>query len=94
MRTFVPGLVNFGAFVLVALIGAIAFFVAGKLVPPVDASANGSHLSAFIVAVTGLTVAVASAFPIFAYGVPWAAARLEQQQEKGDTPWSETAGDT
>jgi hypothetical protein len=78
MRTFVPGLVILGAFVLVNIIGAVAFLAAGKLALFLDPSANESHLSGFIVAITGVAVAVASAFPIFGRGMPWVAARLER----------------
>jgi hypothetical protein len=76
MRRFVPGLVVLGAFLLVNIIGAIAFLAAGKLALHLDPSANESHLSSFIVAITGVTVAVGSAFPIFGRGVPWVATRL------------------
>jgi hypothetical protein len=75
MRTFV---VFLGAFVLANLIGAIAFLAAGKLALHLDPSANESHLSGFIVAITSVAVAVGSAFPIFGRGVPWLAARLER----------------
>jgi hypothetical protein len=75
MRTFV---VVLGAFVLVNIVGAVAFLAAGKLALHLDPSANESHLSAFIVAITGVAAAVGSAFPIFGRGVPWVAARLER----------------
>jgi hypothetical protein len=75
MRTFV---VVLGAFVLVNIVGAAAFLAAGKLALHLDPSANESHLSSFIVAITGVAVAVGSAFPIFGRGVPWVAARLER----------------
>jgi hypothetical protein len=78
MRTFVAGLVFLGAFVLVNIIGALAFLAAGKLALHLDPSANESHLSGFIVAITGVAVALASAFPIFGRGAPWVAARLER----------------
>ena len=73
-----PGLVVLGAFVLVNIIGAVAFLVAGKLALHLDPLANESHFSGFIVAIIGVAVAVGSAFPIFGRGVPWVAARLEQ----------------
>jgi hypothetical protein len=75
MRTFV---VVLGAFVLVNIVGAVAFLAAGKLALHLDPSANESHFSSFIVAITGVAVAVGSAFPIFGRGVPWVAARLER----------------
>jgi hypothetical protein len=73
MRTYVAIL---GAFVLVNIIGAIAFLAAGKLALYLDPAANESHLSGFIVAVTGVAVAVASAFPIFGRLLPLIAERL------------------
>ena len=73
MRNFVALL---GAFVLVNIIGAIAFLAAGKLALYLDPAANESHLSGFIVAVTGVAVAVASAFPIFGRLLPLIAERL------------------
>jgi hypothetical protein len=73
MRTFVAIL---GVFVLVNIIGAIAFLAAGKLALYLDPAANESHLSGFIVAVTGVAVAVASAFPIFGRLLPFIAERL------------------
>ena len=76
MRTFVAGLVVLGAFVLVSIIGAVAFLAAGKLALYLDPSANESHFSGFIVVITGVAVAVGSAFPVFGRGVPWVAARL------------------
>lgn len=75
MRTFVAGLVVLGAFGLVNMIGAVAFLAAGKLALHLDPSANESHLSGFMIALTGVAVAVASAFPIFGRGVPRVAAR-------------------
>jgi hypothetical protein len=75
MRTFV---VVLGAFVLVNIVGAAAFLAAGKLALHLDPSANESHLSSFIVAITGVAVAVGSAFPIFGRGVPWVSAHLER----------------
>lgn len=78
MRTFVTGLVVLGAFGLVNIIGVVAFLAAGKLALYLDPTANESHLSGFIIAITGVAVAVGSAFPIFGRGVPWVAARLER----------------
>ena len=78
MRTFVPGLVILGAFVLVNIIGAVAFLAAGSFARHLDPSANESHLSAFMVAIIGVAVATGSAFPIFGRGVPWIAARIER----------------
>jgi hypothetical protein len=78
MRTFVAGLVVLGAFGLVNIIGAVAFLAAGALALHLDPSANESHLSGFMIAITGVAVAVGSAFPIFGRGVPWVAARLER----------------
>ncbi len=66
-----------GGFALVSIIGAAAFFAAGKLALYFDPAANDTHLSAFMVAIIGLAVAVGSAFPIFGRGVPWVASRLE-----------------
>lgn len=74
MRT----LILLGAFALVNIIGAAAFFAAGKLALYLDPAANESHISAFMVAITGVAAAVASAFPIFGRGVPWVAGRLER----------------
>ena len=78
MRTFVAGLVVLGGFVLVNLVGATAFLAVGKLALHLDPAANESHLTAFIVAITGVAAAVASALPIFGRGVPWVAARLHR----------------
>ncbi len=78
MRTFVACLVVLGAFVLVSIIGAVAFLAAGKLALHLDPSANESHFSGFIVAIIGVAVAVGSAFPVFGRGVPWVAAHLER----------------
>jgi hypothetical protein len=76
VRTYVPGLVVLGAFVLVSIIGALAFLATGSLARHFDPAADESHLTAFMVAIIGLAVAVGSAFPIFGRGVPWAIARL------------------
>jgi hypothetical protein len=75
MRTYVPIL---GAVVLVNIIGAIAFLAAGKLALYLDPAANESHLSSFIVAITGVAVAVASAFPIFGRLLPVIAEHLDR----------------
>ena len=90
MRTFKAGLVVLGAFVLVNIIGAVAFLAAGKLALHLDPSADESHLSGFMVAITGVAVAVGSAFPIFSRGVPWMAARLERAwpQRPPEHDWS------
>jgi hypothetical protein len=88
MPKFVPGLVVLGAFALVTIIGAVAFLALGKLALHLDSAANESHLLGFMIAVTGVAVAVASAFPIFGRGVPWVAARLERvwQQRPPEHP--------
>ena len=78
MRNYLPRLVLFGGVVLVAVIGALAFLAGRKLAVHFDPAANESHLSGFMVAVSSVALAVASAFPIFARGVPWAMARLER----------------
>jgi hypothetical protein len=65
-----------GAFVLVGVIGAVAFLVGAKFAGP-------SHLSEFMVAIVALAVAVGSAFPIFGRGVPWLASRLEAHERRG-----------
>ena len=84
MRRFVAALVVVGALALMYIIGAIAFLAAGRLALHFDPSANDSHLSSFIVAITGVAVAIASAFPIFGRAVPWVAARLERLRARGD----------
>ncbi len=71
------GLIVLGAFGLANIIGVVAFVAAGKLALHLDPSANGSHLAAFMAAITGVVAAVASAFPIFGRGIPWLAARLD-----------------
>jgi len=63
MPKFVAGLVVFGAFVLVNIVGALAFLVAGKLALHLDPAANESHFSGFIVAITGVAVASGPRFP-------------------------------
>jgi len=78
MRKFVPNLVVLGAFGLVAIVGAVAFLAAGKLAVLFDPAANESHLLAFMIAIFGVAVAVASAFPIFGRAMPWVMARLER----------------
>lgn len=78
MRTFVAGLIVLGAFGLVNIIGVVAFLAAEKIALHLDPSASESHLSGFMIAITGVAVAVMSAFPIFGRGVPWIAARLER----------------
>jgi hypothetical protein len=87
MRT-VPRLILLGAFVLVNVVGAAAFFAAGSLARILDPSASESHLSAFIVAIIGVAAAVASAFPIFGRGVPWIAARYGEKPRSGLKPLS------
>ena len=86
MPTFVPRLVILGAVGLVAIVGTVAFVAAGKLALLLDPSANESHLSAFMIAITGVAVAVASAFPIFGRGVPWIAARYGDEPRSGLRP--------
>lgn len=76
MRPYLPRLVLLGGFFLVALIGTVAFVALGKLALHLDPATHQSHLTSFIVATGSVAVAVASAFPIFARGVPWAIARL------------------
>ncbi len=78
MRTFVPRLVVLGAVGLVAIVGTVAFIAAGKLAVLLDPAANESHLLAFMIAIIGVLVAVASAFPIFGRAMPWVMARLER----------------
>ena len=78
MRTYLPRLVLFAGFFLVALIGAVTFLAAGKLALHVNPAAGESHFSGFIVAVSSLAVAVASAFPVFGHAMPRWLARLNQ----------------
>ena len=78
MRNYLPRLVLFGGFVLVALIGAVTFFAAGTLALHVNPAAGESHFSGFIVAVSSVAVAVVSAFPIFGHAMPRWRARLDQ----------------
>lgn len=78
MRKFLPNLVVVGSVGLATIIGTVAFFAARKLVLLLDPAANDSHLLSFMIAIIGVAVAVASAFPIFSRGMPWAIARLER----------------
>ena len=78
MRTFGPRLVVLGAVGLVAIVGIAAFVTAGKLALLLDPGANESHLAGFMIAIIGVAVAVASAFPIFGRAMPWLTARLER----------------
>jgi hypothetical protein len=78
MRKYMPNLVLVAAFGLVAIAGTVAFLAAGKLALLLDPAAKESHLSAFMIAIIGVAVAVASAFPIFGRVMPWLAARLER----------------
>jgi hypothetical protein len=78
MRKFVPGLVILGAFGLVSIIGVVAFLAAEKIALHLDPLANESHLAGFMITITGVAVAVASAFPVFGRGTPWVAERLER----------------
>ena len=78
MRKFVPNLVVLGSVGLASLIGTFAFLAARKLAVLLDPAASGSHLLSFMLAIIGVAVAVASAFPIFSRGMPWAIARLER----------------
>ena len=66
------------AVALANIVGVIAVLAAGKLALLLDPAANESHITSFIVAIIGVAAAVASAFPIFARGVPWAAPHLER----------------
>jgi hypothetical protein len=78
MRKYLPNLVLFGALLLIAIIGALAFLTASKLAVLLDPAAKDSHLARFMVAIIGVAVAVASAFPIFSRALPWFTARLDQ----------------
>ena len=78
MRRFVPRLVVLGSVGLASIIGTVAFLTARKLALLFDPAANESHLLSFMIAIIGVAVAVASAFPIFRRGMPWAIARLER----------------
>ena len=78
MRKFVPNLVVLGSVGLATIIGTVAFLAARKLALLLDPAANESHLLSFMIAIIGVAVAVASAFPIFSRGMPWAIARLER----------------
>ena len=78
MPTLVTSLAVLAALALVNIIGALAFLAAGKIALVLDPSASESHLSGFMVAIIGVTVAVGSAFPVFMRGVPWLAAQLQR----------------
>lgn len=78
MRKLVPNLVVLGSVGLATIIGTVAFLAARKLALLLDPAANESHLLSFMIAIIGVAVAVASAFPIFSRGMPWAIARLER----------------
>ena len=78
MRKYMPNLVLLAALALVTIIGTLAFLTAGKLAVLFDPAANESHLAAFMIAIIGVAVAVASAFPIFSRGMPWLHAHLER----------------
>lgn len=77
MHAILPRLILPGALISVGLIGAIALFAGAKLAAHLDPAWHESHLPGFIVVISSLAVAVASAFPIFGRAVPWASARLE-----------------
>ena len=79
MRKLVPNLVVLGSVGLASIIGTVAFLAARKLALLLDPAANESHLLSFMIAIIGVAVAVASAFPIFSRGMPWAIARLERE---------------
>ena len=76
MHAHLPRLVVLGAFILVNIVGVVAFFAAGSVARHLDPAADEHHLVAFMVAIVGVAVAIGSAFPIFVHGVPWATARL------------------
>jgi hypothetical protein len=76
MRKYMPNLVVLGALALVAISGTLAFLIAGKLAVLLDPAAKESHLATFMIAIIGVAVAVASAFPIFGRAMPWLTARL------------------
>jgi hypothetical protein len=78
MRKYVPNLVVLGSVGVAAIIGTLAFLAARKLALLLDPAASESHLLSFMIAIIGVAVAVASAFPIFTRGMPWAIARLER----------------
>ena len=78
MRKFLPNLVVAGSIGLAAIIGTVAFLAARKVALLFDPAATESHLLSFMIAIIGVAVAVASAFPIFSRGMPWAIARLER----------------
>jgi hypothetical protein len=78
MHAFVAGSVVLGAFVLVNFIGFVAFLAAWKVALYLDPLANESHFPGFNVALIGVAIAVASAFPILGRGVPWVTGRLQR----------------
>ena len=78
MPALMPRLIWVGAFICVGVIGAIALFVAAKLAVHLDPGSHESLLPSFMVVISSLAVAVASAFPIFGRAVPWASARLKE----------------
>jgi hypothetical protein len=78
MHAFVAGSVVLGAFVLVNIIGFVAFLAAWKVALYLDPLANESHFPGFNVAIIGVAIAVASAFPILGRGVPWLTGRLQR----------------
>ena len=78
MRKYMPNLVVLGSVGLAAIIGTVAFLAARKLAVLLDPAANESHLLSFMIAIIGVAVAVAAAFPIFGRAMPWAIARLER----------------
>jgi hypothetical protein len=86
MRKYMPNLVVAGSVGLAAIIGTIAFLAARKLALLLDPAANESHLLSFMIAIIGVAVAVASAFPIFSRGMPWAIARLERDWPQRPPP--------
>ena len=77
MRKYMPNLIVLGALLLITLIGTFAFLTAGKLAVLLDPAGKDSHLAGFMIAIIGVAVAVASAFPIFGRAMPWVTARLE-----------------
>ena len=78
MRKLVPNLVVLGSVGLATIIGTVAFLAARKLAVLFNPAANDSHLLAFMIAIIGVVVGVASAFPIFGRAMPWVMARLER----------------
>jgi hypothetical protein len=78
MRKYMPNLVVLAALAMVAIVGTFAFLIAGKLAVLLDPAAKESHLAGFMIAIIGVAVAVASAFPIVSRGMPWLTAYLER----------------